>query len=64
MSRRELIALGVAVTNNNLSNASNTNQTSTTTNNTVVMATVITATQVDTFYYAIDLSSVEGKKLH
>ena len=69
MSRRELIALGVAVTNNNQSNTSNTNQTSTTTNstvtnNTVTMATAITATQVNPFHDMIDLSSAEGKKLY
>ena len=69
MSRRELIALGVTVTNNNQSNTSNANQTSTTTNstvtnNTVTMATAITATQVNPFHDMIDLSSAEGKKLH
>ena len=68
MSRRELTALGVAVTNNNQSNTSNANQTSTTTNsavtnNAVTMATAIAATQVNPFHDAIDLSSTEGKKI-
>ena len=69
MSRRELIALGVAVTNNNQSNTSNTNQSSTTTNSTVTnnavaMAIAIAATQVNPFRDVIDLFSAEGKKLH
>ena len=68
MSRREFVALGVAVTNNNQSNTSNTNQTSTTTNSTVAnnivaMAIAIAATQVNPFHDAIDLSSTEGKKI-
>ena len=54
MTTRELRALGVMQTNTNTES----------TNNTVTMATAITATQVNPFHNAIDLSSAEGKKLY
>ena len=70
MSRKELRAFGVNTeTTEDIEQISNTknndpNSDSNSVDSNNIMATVTTATQVNPFHEAIDLSSAEGKELH